>query len=69
MRPAGSPMSDRPPGPNQIRAQERHAQKLKDIREQVSDGSLVIRKMTADERKRYPPQEPDARRRRPKRGS
>ena len=44
------------PGPQQLRQQERHEQKLKDIREQVAQGKLVIRKMTAAERKRYPPQ-------------
>lgn len=43
------------PGPQQVRQQERHEQKLKDIREQVAEGKLVIRKMTAAERKRYPP--------------
>jgi hypothetical protein len=43
------------PGPQQLRQQERHEQKLKDIAEQVAEGKLVIRKMTAAERKRYPP--------------
>jgi hypothetical protein len=43
------------PGPQQIRQQERHDEKLKDIREQVAEGKLVIRQMTAAERKRYPP--------------
>jgi hypothetical protein len=42
------------PGPQQLRQQERHEQKLKDIREQVAQGKLVIRQMTAAERKRYP---------------
>lgn len=46
------------PGPQQLRQQERHEQKLKDIREQVAQGKLVIRKMTAAERERYPPQVP-----------
>lgn len=45
------------PGPHQLRQQERHEEKLKDIREQVAQGKLVIRQMTADERKRYPPRE------------
>jgi len=49
------------PGPQQIRQQERHEQKLKEIREQVAQGKLVIRKMTASERKRYPPREAAAR--------
>ncbi len=42
------------PGPQQIRQQERHEQKLKEMREQVADGTLVIRKMTAAERARFP---------------
>jgi hypothetical protein len=46
------------PGPQQLRQQERREQKLKDIREQVAQGKLVIRRMTADERRRYPA--PDA---------
>ena len=46
------------PGPQQLRQQEQHEQKLKDIREQVAKGKLVIRKMTAEERRRYP--RPDA---------
>jgi len=37
------------------RAAERRRAKLEDIRQQVKDGSLTIRKMTAEERKRYPP--------------
>ena len=43
------------PGPQQLRQQERREQKLEDIREQVAQGKLVIRRMTAAERKRYPP--------------
>jgi hypothetical protein len=43
------------PGPQQLRQQERHEEKLKDIREQVSQGKLVIRQMTKEERKRFPP--------------
>jgi hypothetical protein len=49
------------PSPQQARQQERHEEKLKDIREQVAQGKLVIRKMTAAERKRYPPQEAGSR--------
>jgi len=45
------------PGPQQLRQQQQHEEKLKDIREQVAQGKLVIRQMTADERKRYPPRE------------
>jgi signal recognition particle GTPase len=43
------------PGPQQLRQQEQHEAKLKDIQEQVSKGKLVIRQMTPDERKLYPP--------------
>ena len=39
----------------QLRQQEQHEQKLQEIREQVANGKLVIRQMTADERKRFPP--------------
>jgi hypothetical protein len=48
------------PSSYQQRQQEQHDQKLKDIREQVTAGTLVIRKMTADERKRFPPRDPAA---------
>lgn len=37
------------------KAEERRAAKLALVREQVECGALVIRKMTADERRRYPP--------------
>lgn len=46
------------PTPYQLRQQEQHEEKLRDIREQVANGTLVIRKMTEDERKRFPPREP-----------
>jgi len=45
------------PGPQQLRQQEKHEEKLRDIREQVAQGKLVIRQMTPDERERYPPRE------------
>lgn len=47
------------------RAEERRQAKLESVREQVEDGSLVIRKMTDEERQRYPPR-PE--RQRPQRG-
>jgi len=37
------------------RAEEKRAEKLEHVREQVQSGTLVIRPMTADERRRYPP--------------
>ncbi len=38
----------------QLRQQEQHEQKLKDMRDQVAAGKLVIRQMTPEERKRFP---------------
>lgn len=37
------------------RAEEKREAKLELIREQVQSGSLVIRQMTKEERRRYPP--------------
>ena len=37
------------------RAAERRVAKLEDVERQLKEGSLTIRKMTAAERKRYPP--------------
>jgi hypothetical protein len=37
------------------RAAERRRAKLEDLQRQVKDGSLKIRKMTAQERRRFPP--------------
>ena len=37
------------------RAEEKRQEKLDLVREQVENGSLVIRKMTKDERRLYPP--------------
>lgn len=36
------------------RAEEKRQEKLEVVREQVRNGSLVIRQMTAAERRRYP---------------
>jgi len=44
------------------RAEEKRAEKLEVVRAQVESGSLVIRKMTAEERRRYPPRPPGAKR-------
>jgi hypothetical protein len=38
------------------RAAERRRVKLEDVQRQLKEGSLTIRKMTAAERKRFPPQ-------------
>jgi hypothetical protein len=48
------------PSTYQLRQQEQHEKKLKDIREQVAAGKLVIRKMTPEERRRFPPRDPAA---------
>jgi hypothetical protein len=37
------------------RAEERRQAKLEMVKDQVEEGSLVIRKMTDEERRRYPP--------------
>ena len=37
------------------RAEEKRAEKLELVRQQVQSGSLVIRQMTNEERRRYPP--------------
>ena len=37
------------------RAEEKRAEKLERVREQVESGLLVIRQMTDEERRRYPP--------------
>jgi hypothetical protein len=37
------------------KAEEKRQAKLAQVQEQVDDGSLVIRQMTEEERRRYPP--------------
>jgi hypothetical protein len=37
------------------RAEEKREAKLQVVREEVKSGSLVIRQMSAEERRRYPP--------------
>jgi hypothetical protein len=41
------------------RTEERRQQRLEDVERQVKSGGLVIRTMTEDERRRYPPPNPD----------
>jgi hypothetical protein len=50
--------------PVRQRAEERRQEKLALVRQQIEDGSLVIRQMTPEERAKYPP-----RTRPPRRGS
>jgi hypothetical protein len=45
------------------RAEERRQAKLAVVREQVDSGSLVIRPMTDEERRRYPPRKTSPKRR------
>ena len=47
-------------GPTNARARAERQKKLREIRKQVKEGTLTIRKMTAAERKKYPPRTPDA---------
>jgi hypothetical protein len=47
------------------RAEEKRQAKLELVKEQVQDGSLVIRQMTDEERRRYPPQQAAPPKRRP----
>lgn len=48
------------PSTTQLRQQEKREEKLRNIREQVADGKLVIRQMTREERRKFPPREPGA---------
>ena len=52
----------RPAGSQWERQQKAREQKLQDIADAVEDGSLVIRKMTPQERKENPPKPPRERR-------
>jgi hypothetical protein len=45
------------------RAEEKRAEKLEAVRQQVTAGSLVIRQMTDEERRRYPPRPTQLKRR------
>jgi hypothetical protein len=46
------------------RKEEARQQKLEEIQEQVDSGSLVIRRMTKQERRRFPPRPQAPRRKR-----
>lgn len=46
---------DQPPKTARERADAKHEEKLEMVREQVENGSLVIRQMTDEERRQYPP--------------
>ncbi len=49
--------SRQPPKTPRERAEAKHEAKLELVREQIESGSLVIRQMTAEERRRYPRRE------------
>ena len=44
------------------RAEDKREAKLEHVREQVANGTLVIRQMTEEERRRYPPRQTRPRR-------
>ncbi len=46
----------------QQKAEEQREATLQLVREQVANGSLTIRRMTAEERRQYPPRPPRERR-------
>ncbi len=51
--------------PQQQRAQDAREKKLADIQAQIDGGSLTVRRMTPEEREKYPkPDGPPAKRRR-----
>jgi len=50
-------------GPQAERVAERRRVKLEDVQRQLKEGSLTIRKMTAKERKLFPPRAPEGSRR------
>jgi len=44
------------------RAEEKRREKLVHVAEQVDNGKLIIRQMTEEERRRYPPLQSEAKR-------
>jgi hypothetical protein len=56
--PSGLARRSNLPSPQQLRQQEQHEKKLREMQDQVAQGKLVIRQMTPEERRRYPPREP-----------
>jgi hypothetical protein len=63
----GAREADRAMKSTRERAEEKRQEKLDHVREQVESGSLVIRKMTAEERRRFPPRAAQQSKRRDKR--
>jgi hypothetical protein len=54
--------SNQTPKTTRERAEAKHEAKLELVREQVQNGSLVIRQMTDEERRLYPPRPAQAKR-------
>lgn len=48
--------AQRKPSETAKRQEKRRKEKLDAVKQQIEEGSLKIRKMTAAERKKYPPQ-------------
>jgi hypothetical protein len=48
--------AQRKPSETAKRQEKRRKEKLEAVKQQVADGSLKIRKMTKEERKKFPPQ-------------
>jgi hypothetical protein len=46
------------------RQEKRRKEKLAAVQQQIDEGSLKIRKMTPEERKKYPPQDRDRKKKR-----
>ncbi len=46
----------------QQKAEQQREAKLQLVRDQIANGSLVIRRMTAEERRMYPPRPPRVKR-------
>lgn len=59
-------LSGRPMKTARERAEEKRQEKLKFVAEQVENGGLVIRQMTEEERRRFPP--PESQSHRPAKG-
>ncbi len=47
----------RKPSETAKRQEKRRKEKLEAVQQQIDEGSLKIRKMTPEERKKYPPQD------------
>jgi hypothetical protein len=55
--------AQRKPSETAKRQEKRRKEKLEAVKQQVADGSLKIRKMTKEERKKFPPQNRSKKRR------